>query len=50
METDLTVNGKKVELNSFVQNFIGQAIVGMLMSLRGVDDIQSVDLKISKTS
>ncbi len=50
MEADLIVNGQEVELNSFVQDFIGQAIVGMLTSLRGVSDVQSVSLKISKLS
>lgn len=46
--TDLTVNGQKIELNNFVQNFIGGAIIGMAASLRGVGDIQSVSLEISK--
>jgi len=50
LETELIVNGSKVELNSFVQNFIGRAIIGMLTSLRGVSDVQSVSLKISKAS
>jgi hypothetical protein len=50
LQTDLTVNGQKVELNNFIQNFMGGAIIGMLASLRGVGDIQSVSLEISKTS
>ncbi len=50
MKTDLIVNGQEVELNSFVQDFMGQAIVGMLTSLRGVSDVKSVSLKISKPS
>ena len=50
LETELIVNGLKVELNSFVQNFIGRAVVGMLTSLRGISDVQSVSLKISKPS
>jgi len=50
LKTDLTVNGQKIELNNFVQNFMGGAIVGMLTSLRGVGDIQSVSLEISKAS
>lgn len=48
LQTDLTVNGKKIELNDFVQGFIGRAIIGMLASLRGVSDIQTVNLEISK--
>ena len=50
LQTDLTVNGKKIELNAFVQGFIGRAIIGMLASLRGVGDIQTVSLEISKPS
>jgi hypothetical protein len=50
LQTDLTVNGEKIELNAFVQSFIGRAIIGMLVSLRGVGDIQIVSLEISKPS
>ncbi len=50
LKTDLTVNGQKIELNNFVQSFMGRAIIGMLASLRGVGDIQSVSLEISKAS
>ncbi len=45
---DLTVNGKKIELNSFVESFISQTVIGMVKSLRGVGDIETIDLKISK--
>jgi hypothetical protein len=45
---DLTVNGKKIELSSFVENFISQTVIGMVKSLRGVDNIETIDLKISK--
>ncbi len=50
LKTELIVNGMKVELNNFVQNFIGRAVVGMLTSLRGVSNVESVSLKISKAS
>ena len=50
LKTDLTVNGQKIELNNFVQSFMGRAIIGMLASLRGVGDIQTVSLEISKAS
>lgn len=50
LEIELIVNGLKVELNSFVQNFIGRAVLGMLTSLRGVSNVQSVNLRISKPS
>ncbi len=45
---DLTINGEKIELNSFVEGFISQTIIGMVKSLRGVDNIETIDLKISK--
>ncbi len=48
LKTDLTVNGQKIELNNFVQGFMGRAVIGMLASLRGVGDIQSLSLEISK--
>ena len=50
LQTDLTVNGQKIELNNFVQSFMGRAIIGMLGSLRDVNDIQSICLEISKAS
>jgi hypothetical protein len=37
-------------LNDFVQSFIGQAVIGMVQSLRGVDDVQRIHLEISKSS
>jgi hypothetical protein len=45
---DLTINGKKIELNSFVEGFMSQTIIGMVKSLRGVDKIETINLKISK--
>ena len=45
---DLTINGKKIELNSFVESFMSEAVIGMVKSLRGVERIETIDLKISK--
>ena len=45
---DLIINGEKIELNSFVEGFMSQAIIGMVKSLRGVDEIETINLKISK--
>ncbi len=45
---ELQVNGKKIELNNFVENFICQTVIGMVKSLRGVDDVETISLKISK--
>jgi len=47
-DADLKVNGKKVELNNFVQNFFSETVIGMIKSLRGVDVIETIELKISK--
>ena len=47
---ELEVNGQKIELNTFVESFISQAIIGMLASLRGVDVVENIDLKISKNA
>ncbi len=50
IRTELQVNGRKVELNDFVQNFLGQAVIGMVRSLRGVGDVQKIHLEISTSS
>ncbi len=47
---DLTINGEKIELNGFVETFISQTVIGMVKSLRGVDNIETIDLKISTKS
>lgn len=44
----LEVNGKNIELNNFVQGFISQTISGMVRSLKGVDESETISLKISK--
>ena len=44
----MTVNGQDIELNNFVQDFMGKAVIGMIGSLRGVADAQTVTLSISK--
>ena len=48
LKTELKVNGQDIELNNFVQGFMGQAVIGMLKSLKGVADVQTVTLSISK--
>ncbi|MHC4882438.1 MAG: hypothetical protein ACYTEN_05610 [Planctomycetota bacterium] len=45
---DLVVNGEKIDLNCFVESFISKTVIGMVKSLRGVGDIETIDLKISK--
>ncbi len=46
--TQLWVNGADIELNNFVENFISQTVIGMVTSLRGVGNIETIELKISK--
>ena len=45
---DLTIDGEKIGLNSFVEGFISQTVLGMVKSLRGVSDAETIELKISK--
>ena len=49
-KADLIINSEKIELNSFVEGFMSQTIIGMVKSLRGVDKIETIDLKISRKS
>ncbi len=44
----MVVNGQEIELNNFVQDFMGLAVTGMIKSLKGVADVQTVTLNISK--
>jgi len=48
IRAELTVNGREIELNNFVQDFVGKAVIGMVGSLRGVDDAQTLTLSVSK--
>jgi hypothetical protein len=48
VEAELKINGEKIELNDFIESFMSQTIIGMVKSLRGVDNIEMIDLKISK--
>jgi len=49
-QVELEVNGQKVELNDFVRNIVTQTITGMVKSLRGIKEVNQVDLKIVKKS
>ena len=48
-DIDLKVNGEEIELNNFVGNFISQTVIGMVKALRSVGNIETIDLKVSKT-
>ncbi len=45
---ELRVNEKEVELNGFVQNLIAETVTGIVRSLRGVEDIDTIGLDVSK--
>ena len=45
---ELRVNEKEVELNGFIQNLIAETVTGIVRSLRGVADIDTIRLDISK--
>ena len=44
----LKVNGEEVALNDFVQGFVAQTLIGMVKSLRGVGEVKTIDLTMSK--
>ena len=49
MEVELTVDGKNIEINRFVQHILGSTVVGATGTLRGVDeDCTEILLKIKK--
>jgi hypothetical protein len=48
VNVDLTINGERVDLNNFVQGFISETVIGMVRSLRGVGDIETIELKVSR--
>ncbi|MBW8040673.1 MAG: hypothetical protein FVQ85_11800 [Planctomycetes bacterium] len=48
VKAELKVNGSEIELNNFVEKFISQTVIGMVKSLRGVGDVETVSLKVSK--
>lgn len=47
-QVELKINGEELDLNTFVENFISETVMGMVKSLRGVDQIRTINLKIEK--
>ena len=41
----IKVNGKNITITEFPAEFIKNSICGMLRSLKGVDDIKTVEIK-----
>jgi hypothetical protein len=48
VRVELKVDGNQIELNTFVQNFITETVIGMVKPLRGIGDIETISLDISK--
>ncbi len=46
MAVKLKVNGKNIPLNSFVQSIFKEVILGMVRSLKGVDNPKEIDITI----
>ena len=44
----ITVNGEEIELSGFPGEIISEAIVAMLKTLRGVDEIENAVVQIEK--
>ena len=46
-DVKLNVNGSEVPLSEFPEQFIENTILGMIKSLKGVDEIKTVDISIT---
>jgi hypothetical protein len=44
LKTELEVNNLSVELNPFVHEFLTRTVIGAISSLKGVEDIQGLEL------
>jgi len=44
-EINIKVNGKNIPLSEFPSEFIINSICGMLRTLKGVDEIKTVEIK-----
>lgn len=47
-KTALSLNNVSVELNPFVEKFLARTVVGAVSSLKGVEDIQSLELYLEQ--
>ena len=44
LKTELDINNVSVELNPFVHEFLTRTVIGAISSLKGVEDIQGLEL------
>ncbi len=48
-QVELTINGKKIPLTEFPRDFIYNSLIGMVSTLKGVDEeVESLSLTIQK--
>jgi hypothetical protein len=47
-KAELTVNNKPIELNPFVEEFLARTVVGAVSSLKGVDHVANLDLRMKE--
>jgi hypothetical protein len=47
-KTALSLNNVSVELNPFVEKFLARTVVGAVSSLKGAEDIQSLELYLEQ--
>lgn len=47
-KTALSLNNVSVELNPFVEKFLARTVVGAVSSLKGAEDIQSLELYLER--
>jgi hypothetical protein len=48
-EIKVTVNGEEIELSDFPGEIISEAIVAMLKTLRGVDEVKDAVIELKKS-
>lgn len=48
MTVEIKVDGKKIPLSEFPEEIISNAIVGMVKSLKGVDEFNKLEILIEK--
>jgi hypothetical protein len=48
-KAQLVVNGKRIPLNGYVQKAFLHVIKGLIETLRGIDSIETVELKLDYT-
>ncbi len=45
-ETHLFVNGEEIPLNEFVNEMFANVVLGMIQSLKGVEDPKEIELRV----